>query len=187
VNCRSLGYPGFPVELGGVVELHAPFLTERRTRGPVLCCVAGNPASLGMTKGFSAAPTALDHSSSSTSQPFRAGLTFGSRPSGPCICAIFAVPFHSFQPSLTGLVDWRGMFPGLSSWAKFRSSLRDWSMPAFRYVSSVTKGVWRLPTSIGNPGAPDSAVLSTVIRCLWERPSIMAGAKPTVLTSGEVT
>ena len=50
-NCRSLGSPGFPVELGGVGELHAPFLTERRTRGPILCCVAENPGSLGMTKG----------------------------------------------------------------------------------------------------------------------------------------
>jgi hypothetical protein len=50
-NCRSLGYPGFPVELGGAGELHAPFLTERRTRGPVQCCVAGNPGTLGMTKG----------------------------------------------------------------------------------------------------------------------------------------
>jgi hypothetical protein len=44
--------PGFPVEVGGVGELHAPFLTERRTRGPVLCRVAGNPGSLGMTKGI---------------------------------------------------------------------------------------------------------------------------------------
>jgi hypothetical protein len=44
-NYRSLGFPGFPVELGGVDELHAPFLTERRTRGSVLCCVAGNSAS----------------------------------------------------------------------------------------------------------------------------------------------
>ena len=51
LNCRSLGFPGFPVELGGAGELHAPFFTERRTRGPVLCCVAGNPGSLGMTKG----------------------------------------------------------------------------------------------------------------------------------------
>jgi hypothetical protein len=34
--------PGFPVELGGVGELHAPFSTERRTRGLVQCCVAGN-------------------------------------------------------------------------------------------------------------------------------------------------
>ena len=51
VNCRSLGFPGFPVEVGGVGELHAPFLTERRKRGLVLCRVAGNPGSLGMTKG----------------------------------------------------------------------------------------------------------------------------------------
>jgi hypothetical protein len=28
-------YPGFPVEVGGVVELHAAFLSESRTRGPV--------------------------------------------------------------------------------------------------------------------------------------------------------
>jgi hypothetical protein len=34
--------------------------------------------------GFSAAPTALGPSGS-ISQPFRAGLTFGGRPSGPCI------------------------------------------------------------------------------------------------------
>jgi hypothetical protein len=26
-------YPGFPVEVGGVVDLHAAFLTESRTRG----------------------------------------------------------------------------------------------------------------------------------------------------------
>jgi hypothetical protein len=30
---------GFPVELNGVATLHAPFLTERRTRGAVLCSV----------------------------------------------------------------------------------------------------------------------------------------------------
>jgi hypothetical protein len=35
--------PGFPVEHGGVGELHAPFFTERRTRGSVQCNVAGNP------------------------------------------------------------------------------------------------------------------------------------------------
>ncbi len=34
---------------------------------------------------FCAAPTALRSSSGSISQPFRAGLTFGGRPSGPCI------------------------------------------------------------------------------------------------------
>jgi hypothetical protein len=37
--------PGFPVELGGFGKLHAPFLTERRTRGLVQRCVAGNPGS----------------------------------------------------------------------------------------------------------------------------------------------
>jgi hypothetical protein len=30
-----LRYPGFPVDVGGVVELHAAFLKESRTRGPV--------------------------------------------------------------------------------------------------------------------------------------------------------
>jgi hypothetical protein len=35
--------PGFPVEVGGVVELHAAFLNESRTRGPVWCSVTGNP------------------------------------------------------------------------------------------------------------------------------------------------
>jgi hypothetical protein len=39
----ALRYPGFPVEVGGVVELHAPFFTEGRTRGLVWCCEAGNP------------------------------------------------------------------------------------------------------------------------------------------------
>jgi hypothetical protein len=34
---------------------------------------------------FSAAPTALESSPRSISQPFRAGLTFGGRPSRPCI------------------------------------------------------------------------------------------------------
>jgi hypothetical protein len=31
--------PGFPVEFGGVGELHAAFLTESRTRGHVRCSV----------------------------------------------------------------------------------------------------------------------------------------------------
>jgi hypothetical protein len=30
-----LRYPGFPVELGGVVAIHAPFFTEGRIRGLV--------------------------------------------------------------------------------------------------------------------------------------------------------
>jgi hypothetical protein len=35
INRRSLhcAGPGFPVELGGVGELHAAFFTESRTRG----------------------------------------------------------------------------------------------------------------------------------------------------------
>jgi len=37
--------PGFPVELGGFGTLHAPFLTESRTRGLLLRCVAGDPGS----------------------------------------------------------------------------------------------------------------------------------------------
>jgi hypothetical protein len=35
--------PGFPVDLGGFGALHAPFFMERRTRGLVQRCVAGNP------------------------------------------------------------------------------------------------------------------------------------------------
>ncbi len=41
--------PGFPVELVGVGELHAAFLTESSTRGNVRCSVAGNPGPVGMT------------------------------------------------------------------------------------------------------------------------------------------
>src|SRR5271167_3329526 len=41
--------PGFPVEICGVDALHAPFFRERRTRGPVQCCVAG--IRVGMTSG----------------------------------------------------------------------------------------------------------------------------------------
>jgi hypothetical protein len=35
--------PRIPVEICGVDVLHAPFFTERRTRGPVQCYVAGIP------------------------------------------------------------------------------------------------------------------------------------------------
>jgi hypothetical protein len=34
------------VELDGVAKPHAPFFTERRTRGIVRCCVTGNPGTL---------------------------------------------------------------------------------------------------------------------------------------------
>ena len=40
---RKSGSPRFPVEFGGFGELHAPFFTERRTRGSLECIVAGNP------------------------------------------------------------------------------------------------------------------------------------------------
>jgi hypothetical protein len=59
LNCRSLDCPGFPVKLGGVGELHAPFLTERRTRDRVRRSVAGNPGTLGMTKGRVALPAGI--------------------------------------------------------------------------------------------------------------------------------
>jgi hypothetical protein len=41
-----LRYPGFPVEFGGVGDLHAAFLNESRTRGYVQRRVAGNPGKL---------------------------------------------------------------------------------------------------------------------------------------------
>ena len=44
-------YPEFPVEVGGVAELHAAFLEESRTRGPVWGCVTGNSGTLGRTWG----------------------------------------------------------------------------------------------------------------------------------------
>src|SRR5271163_4017393 len=50
-----------------------------------------------MTPWFSAAPTALGSSSILVSQPFRAGLTFGTRPSGPCIHGAFC---RVFSPSI---------------------------------------------------------------------------------------
>src|SRR5580698_5649780 len=41
-----LRYPGFPVGLGGVVAIHAPFFAEGRIRGLVQSSVAGNPGTL---------------------------------------------------------------------------------------------------------------------------------------------
>jgi hypothetical protein len=38
-----MGFPRFPVGVRGVDTVHAPFFTERRTRGPVQLSVAGNP------------------------------------------------------------------------------------------------------------------------------------------------
>ena len=42
------------MELRDFGKLHAPFFTERRTRCRVQCRVAGNPGTLGMTKGRAA-------------------------------------------------------------------------------------------------------------------------------------
>jgi hypothetical protein len=62
-------------------------------KGPQNCrSLHGTPGQVGYAPNdtgrgddrFSAAPTALGSSSGSISQPFRAGLTFGGRPSGPC-------------------------------------------------------------------------------------------------------
>jgi hypothetical protein len=47
-------YPGFPVEVGGVVILHAVFLTENRTRGSVWWCVTGNSGYAGANLGHPA-------------------------------------------------------------------------------------------------------------------------------------
>jgi hypothetical protein len=56
-----LRYPGFPVDLGGVGAIHAPFFTEGRTRGLVQCSVAGNPGTLrSVTKGRVTLPFRFD-------------------------------------------------------------------------------------------------------------------------------
>jgi hypothetical protein len=39
----KLSSSGFPVDVGGVGELHAAFFTESRTRGHIQSRVAGNP------------------------------------------------------------------------------------------------------------------------------------------------
>jgi hypothetical protein len=56
------GLPGFPVELGGFVALHAAFLDESRTRGPVQCNVAGNPGPANLPKGKTAHGQVFDGS-----------------------------------------------------------------------------------------------------------------------------
>jgi hypothetical protein len=43
IGGRKSGSPEFPVEPGGFDKLHAPFFTERRTRGLVRRCEAGKP------------------------------------------------------------------------------------------------------------------------------------------------
>jgi hypothetical protein len=64
---------------------------------------------------LSAAPTALGSSSRSISQPSRAGLTFGGRPSGPCIrgdlCRVISPSTCRKQVSCSGRLHgkWLGL------------------------------------------------------------------------------
>src|SRR5271168_2790957 len=67
-------------------------------KGPQNCGSGYAPNDTGRADDrYSAAPTALGSSSGSISQPSRAGLTFGGRPSGPCIHGDLAL---SFLPQL---------------------------------------------------------------------------------------
>jgi hypothetical protein len=49
-NCRSLGFPGFPVESCGFGQLHVVFFGENHMSGAAESCDVGNPGTLGMTK-----------------------------------------------------------------------------------------------------------------------------------------
>ena len=50
-NCRSLGFPGFPVESCGFGQLHVVLFRENHISGVAESCEVGNPGTLGMTKG----------------------------------------------------------------------------------------------------------------------------------------
>jgi hypothetical protein len=47
---RSLGFPGFPVEVCGFEQLHVVLFEENHIRGTGESCEVGNPGTLGMTK-----------------------------------------------------------------------------------------------------------------------------------------
>jgi hypothetical protein len=54
-NCRSLGFPGFPVESYGFGQLHVVLFRENHISGAVISGAVesgevGNPGTLGMTK-----------------------------------------------------------------------------------------------------------------------------------------
>jgi hypothetical protein len=49
-NCRSLGFPGFPVESCGFGQLHVVLFRENHISGPGESCEVGTPGTLGMTK-----------------------------------------------------------------------------------------------------------------------------------------
>jgi hypothetical protein len=50
-NCRSLGFPGFPVESRGFGQLHVVLFRENHISGAGESGEVGNPGTLGMTKG----------------------------------------------------------------------------------------------------------------------------------------
>jgi hypothetical protein len=50
-NCRSLGFPRFPVKSCSFGELHVVLFSENHICGTGESCEVGNPGSLGMTKG----------------------------------------------------------------------------------------------------------------------------------------
>src|SRR5665213_2699524 len=49
-NCRSLGFPGFPVESCGFGQQPVVLLRENHISGAGESCEVGNPGTLGMTK-----------------------------------------------------------------------------------------------------------------------------------------
>jgi hypothetical protein len=49
-HCRSLGFPGFPVESCGFGQLHVVLFEENHKSGAGESCEVGNPGTLGMTK-----------------------------------------------------------------------------------------------------------------------------------------
>jgi hypothetical protein len=50
LNCRSLGYPGFPVESCGFDRLHVVLFGENHISSGGESGEVGNPGTLGMTK-----------------------------------------------------------------------------------------------------------------------------------------
>ena len=55
-NCRSLGFPGFPVEICGFDQLHVVLFRENHISGTGESGEVGNPATLGMTKERATVP-----------------------------------------------------------------------------------------------------------------------------------
>jgi|SRR5450631_453724 hypothetical protein len=50
LNCRSLGFPGFPVETGGFGRLYVVLFRENHISGTGESGEVGNPGTLGMTR-----------------------------------------------------------------------------------------------------------------------------------------